>query len=305
MKKKTEAAASWQNGSPGLKKKLFAYLRLFRIEHAVLLSFAVLVAELLASGAAGVAMPPLQILLISLAVPFLIEMGSFALNDYFDEKADTVNGRTDRPLVSGELEATEALAAAGISYIAGIFIAVWLPLEAFEIAAIFAVLSVLYNWKLKDLPALGNVYIACTMAIPFLFGSLIATGSLYLPVVLVAAVAFVSGLGREIIKSAEDMEGDAKHRRSMTLPVLLGRGNACLLAAALYFLLVPLSFLPFAYGLKASLPSLGLVALTAAAFAAQAFSVAGKQDDESLKAARKGSLLALGIGLLGYAASLV
>ena len=305
MKKKSEPAPTKHDGNPGLKKKFSAYLRLFRIEHAVLLSFAVLVAELLASSAAGVAMPSLGVLLISVSVPFLIEMGSFALNDYFDEKTDHENGRTDRPLVSGEIEATEALAASGICYIAGVFIAVGLPLDAFGIAAVFAVLSVIYNWKLKDLPALGNIYIACTMAIPFLFGSLIASGSLYPPVVLVAAVAFVSGLGREIIKSAEDMEGDAKHRRSMTLPVMVGRKNACLLAAALYLILVPLSFLPFAYGLKASLPSLGLVMVTAAAFAAQAFSVARNQEKSNLKAARMGSLLALGIGLLGYAASLV
>ena len=294
-----------KNTRRGLAGKLSAYVRLFRIEHAFLLSFAVLIAELLASSAASVPMPPLPMLLISLAVPFLIEMGSFALNDYLDEQADHENRRADRPLVSGEIEATEALAAAAASYIAGVFIAVGLPLPAFAIAAVFAVLSVLYNWKLKDFPLLGNIYIACTMAIPFLFGNLIATGSLYFPVVLIAAVAFVSGLGREIVKSAEDIEGDVKHRKSQTLPVLVGKKNACLFAAALYLLLVPLAFLPFAYGLKATLPSLGLVAVTAAAFAAQAFSVAGKQDKESLKAARKGSLLALGIGLIGYAASLI
>ncbi len=282
-----------------------AYIRLFRIEHAVLLSSAVLLSEIFACFAAGIPLPAISMLLISMAVPFLIEMGSFALNDYVDQKADIENKRTDRPLVNRELESTEALAAAGFCYIAGIFIAVSLPFEAFAIAAVFAVLSVAYNYRLKDLPLAGNLYIAASMAIPFLFGSLIATGIVYPHIALIASVAFVAGLGREIVKSAEDLEGDVKHRKSRTLPAVIGKKNACLLSAALYLSLVPLSFLPFFYGLRPNILSLGLVAVTAAAFVAQAWSVASSQEKGNLKSARKASLLSLGIGLAGYAASLL
>ena len=286
-------------------KKLLAYLRLFRIEHAVLLAAAVLLSELLSSNAAQSAMPAIPVLLVSMAVPFLIEMGSFALNDYMDEKADLENRRRDRPIAAGEIDPLEALVASAACYILGVLIAVDLPLSAFAIAAVFALLSVAYNWKLKDLPLLGNIYIACTMAIPFLFGNIITTGSLLLPVLLISLVAFVAGLGRELVKTAEDMEGDVKHRKSRSLPALVGKRNSCLLAALLYLLLVPISFLPFAYGLRANLPSLGLVAVTALAFAWMAWSVAGNQEKANLEAARKASLFALGVGLLGYAASLL
>ena len=90
---------------------LSAYTRLFRIEHALLLAVAVLLGELL-SGA----LPVLPLLLCSLAVPVFIEMGSFALNDYFDVKADKANKRNDRPIASGEISPRAAIAAAAACY---------------------------------------------------------------------------------------------------------------------------------------------------------------------------------------------
>lgn len=286
-----------------MMKKLSAYLRLFRIEHAFMLSAAVLVAELIASkGAALIALP---ILVASLAAPFFIEMASFALNDWFDVKTDKENRREDRPLAFGEIAPGTALAASVVFYIAGLGFAAILPASALCIAIIFAILSAAYNFRLKELPLVGNAYIAASMAIPFLFGNLVVADALQPSLLAIATVAFVAGLGREIVKSAEDVEGDVKHRKARTLPALIGKKNSAYAAAALYVVLVPLSFLPFAYGLKTNLPSVCLVAITSLAFAFMAYSVAKNQKKENLEAARKTSLLALGIGLAGYAASLI
>jgi geranylgeranylglycerol-phosphate geranylgeranyltransferase len=278
---------------------------LFRIEHAFLLVIAVLLGEFIVSKELAVALPPLPIILLSLAVPFFIEMGSFALNDYWDMKTDKENKRKDRPLVTGEIEPKHALYAAIACYIIGVAAAIPLPTVALYIAALFALLSVFYNYMLKDLPLIGNKYIALSMAIPFIFGNLVVSGTLYLPLVAIAAVAFVSGLGREIIKSTEDVEGDMKHRKSKTLPAIIGKKKACQLAAGCYFALVPLSLLPFALGLPANLLAVGLVALTAISFAAMGFSVMKNQSKENLEASRKSSLLTVAIGLAGYAASLI
>ena len=287
-------------------KRISAYMRLFRIEHAFMLSAAVLLAELLAARALAVSMPPVSLVIFSLLVPFFIEMGSFALNDYFDIETDRENKRHDRPLVSGELEPEAALYSAVATYVLGFAFAVMLPLAALRIALLFAALSVAYNWKLKELPALGNVYIAASMAIAFIYGNLVISVSyLYPPLLAIAAVAFVAGLGREIIKSAEDVEGDVLHRKARTLPALIGRKNSAYVAAALYAALVPLSFLPFALGLPANLLSVGLVAVTVVAFAALAVSVAKNHAKEDLKNSRKASLLAAAAGLAGYAASLL
>ena len=281
---------------------LSAYARLFRIEHALLLAVAVLLGELL-SGA----LPVLPLLLCSLSVPVFIEMGSFALNDYFDVKTDKANKRHDRPIASGEIAPQAALIAALLCYVVGIAAALPLPPLALYITLIFAALSIAYNFKLKELPLVGNKYIAASMAIPFLFGNLVVAPIIYPWILAIALVAFVAGLGREIIKSAEDMEGDVKHRGARTLPVVIGKKNALLLSAALYAALVPLSLLPFAIGLRANILSLGLVLLTAFSFAAMAAMAARASDKDQaiLIALRKASLLALGVGLVGYMASLL
>jgi len=279
-----------------------AYKRLFRIEHALMLAIAVLLGELLSGS-----LPALPLLLCSLAVPVFIEMGSFALNDYFDVKTDKANKRSDRPLASGEISPPRALLAASLCYIIGIAAALPLPSAALYITLLFAFLSIAYNFKLKELPLIGNIYIAASMAIPFLFGSLVVSPGISSYIWAIALVAFVAGLGREIIKSAEDMEGDVKHRNARTLPVVIGKKNALLVAAALYALLVPFSLSPFALGLRANILSLGLVLLTAFSFAAMAIMAARatEKDHAALISLRKTSLLALGVGLAGYAASLL
>ncbi|MFA6907497.1 MAG: UbiA family prenyltransferase [Candidatus Micrarchaeia archaeon] len=282
--------------------RFFAYMRLFRIEHALMLAVAVLLGELL-SGA----LPALPLLLCSLAVPVFIEMGSFALNDYFDVKADRANKRADRPIASGEISPSHALLASAACYMIGVAAALPLPPAALFITLIFAALSIAYNFKLKELPLAGNMYIAASMAIPFLFGNLVAAPDIFARIWAIALVAFVAGLGREIIKSAEDMEGDVLHRNARTLPVVVGKKNALLSAALLYAALVPLSLAPFAFGLRANILSLGLVLLTAFSFAAMALLAAraSEKDQAALISLRKASLLALGAGLLGYAASLI
>jgi 4-hydroxybenzoate polyprenyltransferase len=287
-----------------MKSSLSAYRRLFRIEHALMLCVAVLLAELLAARQWGFALQP-ELVLYSLLVPLFIEMASFALNDWFDVESDRENRREGRPLVTGEIGKDAALAASVVCYVLGVAAAAALPPLAFQIALLFAILSILYNWKLKDLPLLGNAYIAASMAIPFIFGAVVAAGGVSPQLLAISSVAFVAGLGREIVKSSEDIEGDVKHRGARTLPAVIGKKSSCFLSALLYFLLVPLSFLPFAYGLKASVLSLGLVIVTAVAFAAMGVSVMKNQSKENLEAARKASLLALGAGLLGYAASLI
>lgn len=285
--------------------KKCAYLRLFRIEHALLLALAVLLAELLAGKFLGVPLPAEPIIALSLLVPIFIEMASFALNDYLDVATDRANKRMDRPLVTGELTPKDAIFAATVCYALGLICTIPLPITASAIALIFAALSVAYNMRLKDLPLVGNAYIALSMAIPFIFGNYVVSSTMYLPALIIAAVAFVAGFGREVLKSAEDVEGDVLHRKSKTLPALIGKKNSAELAAECYAVLVLISLLPFAFGLPANLPSLVLVAISAIAFAYMAYSCTKDHGKRNLERLRKWSLLFLGIGLLGYAASLI
>ena len=283
-----------------------AYARLFRIEHAFMLSFAVLISLLLSQRLGAGALPDAPVLAAALLVPFLIEMASFALNDYFDVETDRENRRLDRPLASGEITPQTAFILSLILYAAGLALSLMLPLPAIGIAAVFALLSVAYNYRLKELPLVGNAYIAASMAIPFIFGNSVFPGASPHPAILaVSLVAFVAGLGREIAKSAEDVEGDVLRRKARTLPALIGVRKSAYAAAACYSLLVPASFIPFAYGMPVNLPALGFTALAAFSFASIAVFAAKDHGKESLAAARKASLLSLALGLVGYAASLL
>ncbi|HNT60359.1 MAG TPA: UbiA family prenyltransferase, partial [Candidatus Bilamarchaeaceae archaeon] len=243
-------------------------------------------------------MPPLGLVfLLALLVPALSEMGSFALNDYTDVDADRANGRADRPLVGGELGMGFALWLSVFCLLASVLVAAAINADALIIALVFNGLAVAYNLWLKGVPALGNMYIAATMAIPFIFGP-VALGLPLTPTIwLIASLGFVSGLGREIVKSTEDMEGDRAAGRGKTLPVVVGRDNALAIAAALFIAFMPLAALVFVEGLRLS-------ALSGVFFAAAELGILWvavyavfSKEKGALENVRKRSLLFLGLGL--------
>jgi 4-hydroxybenzoate polyprenyltransferase len=89
--------------SKGFVHALGAWLKLVRIEHALMSMVGVAAGILLAAKSMpGASLSPSGWLL-ALAVPFFINLASFALNDYWDIEADRKNGRKERPLVSGAL----------------------------------------------------------------------------------------------------------------------------------------------------------------------------------------------------------
>lgn len=269
--------------------------RLTRFEHAIMLALAVLIGETIILR--GV--PPLDMILaLSLLVPVLSEMGSFALNDYLDVETDRLNGKMDRPLVRGaislEFARNLSIACLGLSVLLAFFI----NMNAFLIALVFNAFAVMYNARLKDLPLLGNVYIALTMAIPFIFGNFVVSKDLAPLAVVLASLGFIAGLAREIVKTVQDMEGDMKARGSRTLPVVIGKGPSVAAAVALYILFVPLSASPFVLGLEWSLPAGVLVAIgDLMILTIIARLVMGS--DGQFAYARKISLAAFFIGMIG------
>jgi len=231
-------------------KKLGEFFKLVRIQHAIMLAIAVFVGEVIALGG----MPPLgMIFLFAFLVPMLSEMGSFALNDYVDVETDRLNKKQGRPLVDGTLSTDFALKFSAGAFILSTMIALAINWMALIVAVFFNIFAVLYNIKLKDLPLIGNMYIAATMAIPFVFGAVVFGLEPTMTIWVIAAMGFVAGLAREIVKTVEDMEGDAEARKSKTLPMVVGKMNALAMASSLFFAFVPLSLVPFVGGLTLSL----------------------------------------------------
>jgi geranylgeranylglycerol-phosphate geranylgeranyltransferase len=272
--------------------------KLTRFEHALMLAFAVLIAETIVLGH----LPPADLVLaLSLLVPIFSEMGSFALNDYFDIETDKINKKKDRPLVRGTISPGFALNFSMFCMFISSMLAYFINLPAFAIVFAFNLAAIAYNWKLKDLPLLGNAYIGLTMAIPFVFGNFVVSGTLSPLALVLALLGFVAGLAREIIKSAQDMEGDMKARGSKTLPAVIGKKASIALAAILYLIFIPLSASPFLIGLEGTLPALALVAVGDLVVLAVVF----KTLKEDYGFARKFSLVAFLLGLLGlFVASL-
>jgi geranylgeranylglycerol-phosphate geranylgeranyltransferase len=272
------------------------FFKLVRIEHALFLSIAVIIGETIAIGGMPILTP---LILLSIIVPALNGMAAFALNDYVDVRTDKINKRTDRPLVSGEIKPSSAIAIAVACYAASIVGGFFINAIAFVIVLIFSFFSIAYNLWLKDRPLVGNIYVASTMGIPFIFGSIVVSQSIGIAIIVLSSLGFISGFGREIVKSIQDMKGDRMARRSRTLPFIVGKRNAAIIASFLYFLFLPLTALPFFYGLKSNLLSILLIFIADISFLYMALRLPFDQKGAFLKRCRNLSLIALFIGLIG------
>lgn len=284
----------------GLFKTMQVMYRLTRFEHAIMIMVAVLVGEIVVLGHA----PRLDVFLgITLLVPMLIEVGSFSLNDYLDRESDRINKRTDRPLVTGEISEEGAVQVSFIAFFAAVLLATFLPNIAMWIAWIFGILAIVYNLKLKDTPLMGNLFIAFSMGIPFIYGNFIYSDMLKPVNIVLFAIAIVIGIGREILKSVEDMKGDLEARGARTLPVVIGIKNSLRISKLLLTLFVLISLYPFFTELKLSMLS-GLFLLTAEALIILSITII-KDEPISLKKVRKYTLIVMFLGTLAILLSVV
>jgi len=186
----------------------------------------------------------LQVLFMGFLVGFFITAYSMIINDYYDIEIDRINAPY-RPLVSGKINARTALTLAAVLLISGLTISALLNALSFVIAALFAIISYLYSWKFKRSGLAGNFLVASSMAIPFIYGSIISMKFDPVPFIL-AGVAFFAGTSREIIKGISDAEGDMK-KGVRTLTITRGAKRASIYAFIFMIVAVILSFFPLIY----------------------------------------------------------
>jgi len=279
--------------------RLAAVLRLTRIEHSAMLVIAVIAAELLSGG-----LPQAGTLILSLIAPIFISMASFAINDYYDMKVDKLNAK-NRPLVTGEIKPREAVVVSLFCFAVGVVAAAFINVYAFAIAAVFAALAYVYSYALKEVFLLGNIYVALSMAIPFIFGNYVNNSTLYPSIVLVSTMVFASGLAREIHGTIRDFGGDVKARKAKTLPRIIGMRGSAIVALALYaagiavsaylfFYIAPFRLNPV-YGAIISVSDLLLL------YVGIGFVYSAKQ--KFYEKTRNVSLIAMGLALIGIFAS--
>jgi geranylgeranylglycerol-phosphate geranylgeranyltransferase len=233
-------------------KKLKAIWELMRLGHGVMLFIAILIGSLISQKTLfnNLDIPLLNIFLTFFTALFL-EASTFALNDYYDLEIDRINKRTDRPLVRGDLSPKTALNIFYLLFPLGLLCSYFVNMTCFLIALITALISVLYDAKMKKIKLIGNFYIAYIMAIPFVFGGATVLGNNAFsleainPVIyVIALIAFLAGAGREIMKDVMDFEGD-KRQGVKSFPRYIGIRASNGIAAIFYLCAIALSFLPF------------------------------------------------------------
>jgi geranylgeranylglycerol-phosphate geranylgeranyltransferase len=236
-------------------KTLKAIWQLMRLEHGVMLFLAILIGSLIAQKT-----PPktlfdnLYLLFRNIFLTFFtalfLEASTFALNDYYDLEIDRINKRADRPLVRGDLPPKTALNIFYILFPLGLLCSYFVNMTCFIIALITALISVLYDVKMKKIKLIGNFYIAYIMAIPFVFGGATVLDNAFSleainpAIYVIALIAFLAGAGREIMKDVMDYEGD-KIQGVKSFPRYIGIRASNGVASIFYLCAIALSFLPF------------------------------------------------------------
>jgi len=274
-----------------------AMWQLLRLDHDIMLAVGVIIGYAI-SGGFSVSGSPAP--MFSALTAFLIGAGAFALNDYLDVEVDRRNKRMDRPLVRGDLSPKIALASFFIVVPLGLLCSIAVSIHCFLVALFTAFFAVIYDVWVKKLKLLGNFYIAYMMAIPFVFGGL-AASSIPVGVFVLAAMAYLSGFGREVMKDILDLPGDAKSG-IRSFPSVFGEKRSRMLSSATFVGAVALSPVPFILGSSPYFMDpfyLAPVLVADLIFVFVVFSlVMGKGED--LRRYRGMTLIAMVIGLVGF-----
>jgi geranylgeranylglycerol-phosphate geranylgeranyltransferase len=165
-------------------------------------------------------------------VTFLVTGAGNSWNDYLDVEIDKIN-QPQRVLPSGQVSPKAAWILSVVLTVIALIIAAFINPAAFLVAFLASAILFIYSWKLKSTVLMGNATVAAISALSVIFGG-IAAGNVR-PTLILATIVGVAILGREVLKTLADYEGDLQER-VRTVATTWGRRRArivfYLLAAA-------------------------------------------------------------------------
>lgn len=274
---------------------LRAGLELIRPANCVMIGFAVIVGLF-------VSKPP-EVKVVQGALGFLtgffICAYSMSVNDIYDIEVDKVN-RPDRPIPSGRVPTQTAVRLSLLVLMAGVAASVLtLNAAAVGIALLYAFLSWLYNNRAKQTGLPGNLIVASSLAIPFIYGGVISGGSLTRSLLLMMALtSFFSGVGREVVKAMADVEGDAM-RGINSLARSRGPKATSSVGASFFLLAVFTSWVPLLLGLANEFYTFGVL-VPDAVFVYLAASILAKRDPANAHRVKRIALAGMAAGLIVF-----
>ncbi len=224
------------------KTKIPGLITLFRFELSFAAGACVLLGELLALGA----LPSLSQATFGFISMFCISATALILNDYFDVETDRVNS-PGRPIPSGAVTKREALSLSIAVAVLG-FLSAWrISVTALGVVALIWIVGFLYNRRFKRNGLLGNLFVAFSVGMTFIYGGIVAGNASEAVVWYLAVTTFLVDLGEEIAADALDVEGD-RLSGSRSLAVVYGPEKAMRIATTVFGLVVVGSAVPFVLG---------------------------------------------------------
>ena len=285
--------------------RLPASLELVRLHNCLLAGVAVLVGMIVAVISRDIPLPQAAFAFI---VAVMICGGGNAINDYCDRKIDAIN-RPGRPIPSGRLKAGHALAIGRSLFMIGVLLAIPLGTPCIILAILNSLVLAFYAAGLKHLGLVGNLTIGYLVGSTFLFGGLAVKNVPILQAVslqavsILAAMAALSTIGRELIKDIEDMKGDKKIGLK-TFPLRHGTRAAAALAIVFIAAAIALSPLPYLLELF-GIVYLAPVILSVLIFIGAAGIVARSQKPKAAGRASLACKVGMGFGLLAFLAGAI
>ncbi len=152
----------------------------------------------------------------------LISAAANAWNDYLDLEIDRIN-QPQRPLPSGMVAPQTAKRYSFVLAVLGLLVAAFIGWQGFLIALFANLLLYVYSWRLKSTVLLGNASVALVSALSAVFGG-VAAGNAQ-PSLWLGLIIFVAILGREVLKTLADYEGDLR-QQCRTIATVWGRRRA-------------------------------------------------------------------------------
>lgn len=223
---------------------------------------------------------------------------TMALNDLLDREVDAINS-PDRPIPSRLVSPRGAVAVTLVLGAVALTSAALINYLALTIAGLVTFLMAYYNAAGKRTGLLGNVIVSICVALPFVFGGY-AVKRFHVNLVAFTALAFLSNLGREVIKGIVDVKGDAL-KNVKTVAVMKGPRTAATLGALLIMSAVAASLVPLLLR-SVSLLYMGPLFPSVVGFAYSSYSIIRDQSAVNARRVKNLLLVWMLLGLLAFLA---
>lgn len=186
--------------------------------------------------------------ILGFVTAFTLTGASMITNDYWDRAVDRINA-PNRPIASGLVSTKLALFYAFTLIAIGFSSAFLTNVICLFIAVVSLTISLLYNYRGKELGLIGNFMVSVCVSIPLFYGGFIYYDNGFMRERLTLLfffdlIFFLANTGREVNKGMADIDGD-RIRGVKTVAIQFGLKAAAIIAVIFYLSAVVLSVVPW------------------------------------------------------------